>query len=58
MSKVTNRKAKFEYDIEKKEVVYKPVKLDQEFRSFDFDNSWSSAEYLADSVVKGNIEGS
>ncbi|MBT4878529.1 MAG: NADH-quinone oxidoreductase subunit C [Alphaproteobacteria bacterium] len=28
------------YDIEKKEVVYEPVKLDQEFRDFDYLSPW------------------
>ncbi len=46
-----------EYDPEKKAVVYKPVKLDQEFRNFDFDSSWTSADYLADSIVENNLEG-
>ncbi len=29
------------YDLEKQEVVYEPVKLDQEFRDFDFLSPWS-----------------
>lgn len=41
------------YDYEKKQVVYEPVKLDQEFRNFDFGSSWSSAEYAAQ-VAKDN----
>jgi NADH-quinone oxidoreductase subunit C len=28
------------YDLEKKEVVYEPVKLDQEYRSFDYLSPW------------------
>ncbi|KIE06152.1 NADH-quinone oxidoreductase subunit C [Candidatus Jidaibacter acanthamoeba] len=34
------------YDIEKKRVVYEPVKLTQEFRSFDFLSPWEGTEYI------------
>lgn len=34
------------YDNDKKRVVYEPVKLTQEFRSFDFMSPWEGAEYL------------
>ena len=34
------------YDDEKKRVVYEPVKLDQEFRSFDFESPWEGAKYV------------
>jgi len=34
------------YDDDKKRVVYEPVKLTQEFRSFDFMSPWEGAEYL------------
>ncbi len=34
------------YDDEEKRVVYEPVKLAQEFRSFDFESPWEGAEYL------------
>lgn len=33
------------YDEEQKRVVYEPVKLPQEFRSFDFLSPWEGAEY-------------
>lgn len=33
------------YDDEKKRVVYEPVKLTQEFRSFDFESPWEGANY-------------
>jgi NADH-quinone oxidoreductase subunit C len=33
------------YDIEKKKVVYEPVKLTQEFREFDFLSPWEGSEY-------------
>ena len=35
------------YDEEQKRVVYEPVKLDQEFRNFDFLSPWEGAEYAA-----------
>ena len=33
------------YDDEKKRVVYEPVKLTQEFRSFDFESPWEGTDY-------------
>ena len=35
------------YDEEQKRVVYEPVKLTQEFRTFDFLSPWEGAEYPA-----------
>lgn len=45
------------YDEEKKRVVYEPVELTQEFRTFDFMSPWEGAEYIlpGDEKVK-NIE--
>jgi NADH-quinone oxidoreductase subunit C len=34
------------YDEEQKRVVYEPVKLPQEFRSFDFLSPWEGAQYV------------
>ncbi len=34
------------YDDEKKRVVYEPVKLTQEFRSFDFESPWEGPSYV------------
>ena len=34
------------YDDERKRVVYEPVKLNQEFRNFDFLSPWEGAEYV------------
>lgn len=34
------------YDHEKKRVIYEPVKLDQEFRNFDFLSPWEGTEYI------------
>lgn len=34
------------YDAEQKRVVYEPVKLDQEFRTFEFLSPWEGTEYV------------
>lgn len=34
------------YDEEKKQVVYEPVKLEQEFRTFDFESPWAGTQYV------------
>jgi NADH-quinone oxidoreductase subunit C len=34
------------YDDDQKRVVYEPVKLTQEFRSFDFESPWEGADYV------------
>ena len=34
------------YDDEAKRVVYEPVKLTQDFRSFDFESPWEAAQYV------------
>jgi NADH-quinone oxidoreductase subunit C len=34
------------YDDEQKRVVYEPVKLDQEFRTFDYLSPWEGTDYL------------
>jgi len=34
------------YDDEQKRVVYEPVQLAQEFRSFDFESPWEGAKYV------------
>lgn len=34
------------YDDQQKRVVYEPVKLTQEFRSFDFESPWESPDYV------------
>ncbi|MEZ5926639.1 MAG: NADH-quinone oxidoreductase subunit C [Hyphomicrobiaceae bacterium] len=33
------------YDDERKQVVYEPVRLTQEFRSFDFESPWEGVDY-------------
>ncbi|MGH1352482.1 MAG: NADH-quinone oxidoreductase subunit C [Methyloligellaceae bacterium] len=44
------------YDDELKRVVYEPVKLTQEFRSFDFMSPWEGAEYILPGDEKANKE--
>ena len=34
------------YDEGRKEVIYEPVNLPQEYRSFDFMSSWEGGEYV------------
>ena len=34
------------YDDEQKRVVYEPVRLNQEFRNFDFLSPWEGTEYV------------
>jgi NADH-quinone oxidoreductase subunit C len=43
------------YDDDQKRVVYEPVKLTQEFRSFDFESPWEGVEYVlpGDEKAKG-----
>ncbi|SNY93740.1 NADH dehydrogenase subunit C [Cohaesibacter sp. ES.047] len=42
------------YDDEKKRVVYEPVKLPQEFRSFDFLSPWEGVDYALPGDEKAN----
>lgn len=41
------------YDEERKAVVYEPVSLPQEYRSFDFMSPWEGAEYILPGDEKG-----
>jgi NADH-quinone oxidoreductase subunit C len=43
------------YDDEKKRVVYEPVRLTQEFRSFDFESPWEGADYVLPGDEKAAI---
>ncbi len=42
------------YDDERKAVVYEPVKLTQEFRSFDFLSPWEGAEAARQALLPGD----
>ena len=41
------------YSEEHKKVVYEPVKLDQEYRHFDFESPWEGTKYIVEET-KGN----
>jgi NADH-quinone oxidoreductase subunit C len=41
------------YSEELKKVVYEPVKLDQEYRNFDFESPWEGTKYIMEET-KGN----
>ena len=41
------------YSEEHKKVVYEPVKLDQEYRNFDFESPWEGTKYIVEET-KGN----
>jgi len=43
------------YDEEQKRVVYEPVKLTQEFRTFDFMSPWEGAEYILSGDEKAPV---
>jgi NADH-quinone oxidoreductase subunit C len=45
------------YDEEQKRVIYEPVKLTQEFRSFDFMSPWEGAEYILPGDEKADEAG-
>ena len=36
----------------KKKVVYEPVKLEQNYRSFDFESPWEGTKYIKDQTKK------
>jgi len=38
------------YDENKKKVVYESVKLDQEYRNFDFESPWEGTNYIKDKI--------
>ena len=44
------------YSEEKKKVISEPVKLDQEYRDFDFESPWEVTKYIKQEVDKNKIE--
>ena len=40
------------YSEEKKKVVYEPVKLEQNYRNFDYSSPWEGTKYLKKKVSK------
>jgi NADH-quinone oxidoreductase subunit C len=45
------------YDDELKRVVYEPVELTQEFRSFDFESPWEGTQYVLPGDEKAGSSG-
>ena len=39
------------YSEEHKKVVYEPVKLDQEYRNFDFESPWEGTKYIVEKTI-------
>jgi len=46
------------YDEEQKRVVYEPVKLTQDFRTFDFESPWEGAEHAHQQMLPGDEKAS
>jgi len=44
------------YSEDKKKVVYEPVKLDQEYRNFDFESPWEGTKYINKETEKNKSE--
>ncbi len=44
------------YSEEKKKVISEPVKLDQEYRDFDFESPWEGTKYIAKETKKNKTE--
>ena len=42
------------YSEEKKKVIYEPVKLEQDYRNFDYNSPWQGTEYIKE--IKKNNE--
>ena len=43
------------YNEDQKKVIYEPVKLEQNYRDFDFESPWVGTKYIKDQI-KDNIE--
>jgi len=44
------------YSEEKKKVIYEPVKLDQEYRDFDFESPWEGTKYIKQEEEKNKTK--
>ena len=44
------------YSEEKKKVIYEPVKLDQQYRDFDFQSPWEGTKYIKQEIQKNDTE--
>jgi len=40
------------YSEDKKKVIYEPIKLDQEYRHFDFESPWEGTKYVKEEIQK------
>tara|TARA_B100001029_G_C14972199_1_gene400903 strand:- start:362 stop:952 length:591 start_codon:yes stop_codon:yes gene_type:complete len=40
------------YSEDKKKVIYEPVKLEQDYRNFDYESPWEGTKYIKDQVKK------
>ena len=45
------------YSEDKKKVISEPVKLDQEYRNFDFESPWEGTKYIEEETQKNEIKG-
>ena len=44
------------YSEDKKKIIYEPVKLDQEYRDFDFQSPWEGTKYIKSQKEKNEIK--
>ena len=44
------------YDDDKKRIIYEPVELKQEFRSFDFESPWEGVKYPDENLDNENLD--
>ena len=44
------------YDDDKKRIIYEPVELKQEFRSFDFESPWEGVNYPDENLDRENLD--
>lgn len=44
------------YDVEQKRVVYEPVKLNQAYRSFDYESPWEGPDYVLPGDEKATVK--
>ncbi len=42
------------YSVDEKKVIYEPVKLEQNYRNFDYESPWEGTKYIKESTKKSN----
>ena len=42
------------YSVDEKKVIYEPVKLEQNYRKFDYESPWEGTKYLKETTKKNN----